>query len=175
MYNICIMSEVLNRPDDRPDDNFEKIFEGMVRGVTPSWEKEDDDISVPEQCKYCPIAMAALRKFNEYKKAVGELLRMASAEEEIVVVNMLTGERLSEGAIDRVCEITGKKLNELDKIKEEIVRLTNECEGPFVLVGYDDSRVVSVTTCGSSEMFKSGLDSQYELVRVQRYQEENKD
>ena len=175
MYNICIMSEVLNRPDDRPDDNFEKIFEGMVRGVTPSWEKEDDDISVPEQCKYCPIAMAALRKFNEYKKAVGELLRMASAEEEIVVVNMLTGERLSEGAIDRVCEITGKKLDELYKIKEEIVRLTNECEGPFVLVGYDGSRVVSVTTCGSSEMFKTGLDPQYELVRVQRYEEENED
>lgn len=172
MYNICTMSEVLSRPDD----NFEKIFEGMVRGVTPSWEKEDDDISVPEQCKYCPIATAALRKFNEYKKAVGELLRMASAEEEeIVVVNMLTGERLSEGATDRVCEITGEKLNELDKIKEEIVRLTNECEGPFVLVGYDGSRVVSVTTCGSSEMFKTGLDPQYELVRVQRYQEENKD
>ncbi len=172
MYNICTMSEVLSRPDD----NFEKIFEGMVRGVTPSWEKEDDDISVPEQCKYCPIATAALRKFNEYKKAVGELLRMASAEEEeIVVVNMLTGERLSEGATDHVCEITGEKLNELDKIKEEIVRLTNECEGPFVLVGYDGSRVVSVTTCGSSEMFKTGLDPQYELVRVQRYQEENKD
>ena len=54
MYNICTMSEVLSRPDD----NFEKIFEGMVRGVTPSWEKEDDDISVPEQCKYCPIATA---------------------------------------------------------------------------------------------------------------------
>jgi len=166
------MSEVLSSPDD----NFDEIFKGMVRGVTPSWEKEDDDISVPEQCKYCPIATAALRKFNEYKKAVGELLRMASAEEEeIVVVNMLTGERLSEGATDRVCEITGEKLNELDKIKEEIVRLTNECEGPFVLVGYDGSRVVSVTTCGSSEMFKTGLDPQYELVRVQRYQEENKD
>ena len=158
------------------NNNFEEIFEGMVREVTPSWEKKDDDISVPEQCKYCPIAMAALSKLYEYKKAVGELLRMASAgEEKVVVVNRLTGERLSEGAIDRVCEITGKKLNELDKIKEEIVRLTNECEGPFVLVGYDDSRVMSVTACGSSEMFKSGLDPQYELVRVQRYQEENKD
>jgi len=158
------------------NNNFEEIFEGMVREVTPSWEKKDDDISVPEQCKYCPIAMAALSKLYEYKKAVGELLRIASAEEEeIVVVNRLTGEIVSEGAIDSVCEITGKKLNELDKIKEEIVRLTNECEGPFVLVGYDGSRVVSVTTCGSSEMFKPGLDPQYELVRVQRYQEENKD
>ena len=172
MYNICTMSEVLSRPDD----NSEETFEEMVSEVTLPWEEEDDDISVPEQCKYCPIAMAALRKFNEYKKAVGELLRMTSAgEEKVVVVNRLTGERLSEGAIDRVCEITGKKLNELDKIKEEIVRLTNECEGPFVLVGYDDSRVMSVTACGSSEMFKSGLDPQYELVRVQRYQEENKD
>ena len=162
------MSEVLSSPDD----DFDKI----VSGITPSWEKEDDDISVPEQCKYCPIAMAALRKFNEYKKAVGELLRMASAEEEIVVVNMLTGERLSKGATDRVCEITGKKLNELDKIKEEIVRLTNGCEGLFVLIGSDGRRrTVSAATCGSDEMFKSGLDPQYELVRVQRYQEGNKD
>lgn len=171
MYNICTMSEVLSRPDD----NSEETFEEMVSGFTPSWA-EEDAILVPPQCEFCPIATAALRKFNEYKKAVGELLRMASAEEEeIVVVNMLTGERLSEGATDRVCEITGEKLNELDKIKEEVVRLTNECEGPFVLVGYDGSRVVSVTTCGSSEMFKTGLDPQYELVRVQRYQEENKD
>ena len=161
------MSEVLSSPDD----DFDKI----VSGITPSWEKEYA-IPVPPQCESCPRVMAALLELDEYKKAVGELLRMTSAgEEKVVVVNRLTGERLSEGAIDRVCEITGKKLNELDKIKEEIVRLTNECEGPFVLVGYDDSRVVSVTTCGSSEMFKSGLDSQYELVRVQRYQEENKD
>jgi len=162
------MSEVLSSPDD----NFEEI----VSEITPSWEKENA-IPVPPQCESCPRVMAALLELAEYKKAVGELLRMASAgeEEEVVVVNMLTGKRVSEGAIDRVCEITGKKLNELDKIKEEIVRLTNECEGPFVLVGYDDSRVVSVTTCGSSEMFKTGLDPQYELVRVQRYQEENKD
>jgi hypothetical protein len=165
------MSEVLSRPDD----NSEETFKEMVSEITPSWEKEDA-IPVPPQCESCPRVMAALLELDEYKKAVGELLRMTSAgEEKVVVVNRLTGERLSEGAIDRVCEITGKKLNELDKIKEEIVRLTNECEGPFVLVGYDDSRVVSVTTCGSSEMFKSGLDSQYELVRVQRYQEENKD
>ncbi len=171
MYNICTMSEVLSSSDN----NSEEIFEKIVSGITPSWEKEDA-ILVPPQCRNCPRVMAALLELDEYKKAVGELLRMTSAgEEKVVVVNRLTGERLSEGAIDRVCEITGKKLNELDKIKEEIVRLTNECEGPFVLVGYDDSRVVSVTTCGSSEMFKSGLDSQYELVRVQRYQEENKD
>jgi len=171
LYNICTMSEVLSRPDD----NSEETFKEMVSEITPSWEKEDA-IPVPPQCESCPRVMAALLELDEYKKAVGELLRMTSAgEEKVVVVNRLTGERLSEGAIDRVCEITGKKLNELDKIKEEIVRLTNECEGPFVLVGYDDSRVVSVTTCGSSEMFKSGLDSQYELVRVQRYQEENKD
>ena len=168
MYNIYTMSEVLSSPDD----NFEEI----VSEITPSWEKENA-IPVPPQCESCPRVMAALLELAEYKKAVGELLRMASAgeEEEVVVVNMLTGKRVSEGAIDRVCEITGKKLNELDKIKEEIVRLTNECEGPFVLVGYDDSRVVSVTTCGSSEMFKTGLDPQYELVKVQRYQEENKD
>ena len=173
MYNTCTMSEVLSRPDD----NSEETFKEMVSGFTPSWEKEDDDISVPEQCKYCPIAMAALRKFNEYKKAVGELLRMASAEEEIVVVNMLTGERLSEGAIDHVCEITGKKLNELDKIKEGIVRLTNECEGLFVLIGSDGRRrTVSVATCGSPEMSEPGLnDPQEELAIVQRYWEENED
>ena len=160
------------------NNNFEEIFEGMVREVTPSWEKKDDDISVPEQCKYCPIAMAALSKLYEYKKAVGELLRIASAEEEeeIVVVNRLTGEIVSEGAIDSVCEITGKKLNELDKIKEEIVRLTNECEGPFVLIGSYGPRTVSVATCGSSEMSRPGLnDPQEELAIVQRYEEENED
>ena len=78
MYNICTMSE----GSSGSNNNFEEIFEGMVREVTPSWEKKDDDISVPEQCKYCPIAMAALSKLYEYKKAVGELLRIASAEEE---------------------------------------------------------------------------------------------
>lgn len=110
MYNICTMSEFLSNPYD---------FEEIVSGVTPSWA-EEDAILVPPQCEFCPIATAALRKFNEYKKAVGELLRAASAgEEEVVVVNMLTGKRVSEGAIDRVCEITGKKLNELDKIKEK--------------------------------------------------------
>ena len=162
------MSEVLSSPDD----NFEEI----VSEITPSWEKENA-IPVPPQCESCPRVMAALLELAEYKKAVGELLRMASAEEEeIVVVNMLTGERLSEGATDRVCEITGKKLNELDKIKEEIVRLTNGCEGLFVLIGSDGRRrTVSAATCGSDEMFKSGLDPQYELVRVQRYQEGNKD
>ena len=166
------MSEGLSSPD-----NSKETFEDVVRGFTPSWEKEDDDISVPEQCKYCPIATAALRKFNEYKKAVGELLRMASAEEEeIVVVNMLTGERLSEGATDRVCEITGKKLNELDKIKEEIVRLTNECEGPFVFIGSYGPRTVSAAICGSSEMSEPGLnDPQEELAIVQRYWEGNED
>ena len=113
MYNICTMSEVLSGSDN----NFEEIFEGMVREVTPSWE---EDIPVPSQCEYCPIAMAALRELDEYKKAIRDLLRMASAEkEEIVVVNMLTGERVSEGAINHVCEIVGKKLNELDKIKEK--------------------------------------------------------
>ena len=165
------MSEGLSSPD-----NSKETFEDVVRGFTPSWEKEDDDISVSEQCKYCPIATAALRKFNEYKKAVGELLRMASAEEEIVVVNMLTGERLSEGATDRVCEITGEKLNELDKIKEKIVRLTNECEGPFVFIGSYGPRTVSAAICGSNEMSEPGLnDPQEELAIVQRYEEENED
>ena len=167
MYNIYTMSEVLSSPDD----NFEEI----VSGITSSWEKEDA-IIIPPQCESCPRVMAALLELAEYKKAVGELLRMASAEEEIVVVNMLTGERLSEGAIDRVCEITGKKLDELYKIKEKIVRLTNECEGPFVLIGSYGPRTVSVATCGSSEMSRPGLnDPQEELAIVQRYEEENED
>lgn len=157
------MSEVLSSPDD----NFEEI----VSEITPSWEKENA-IPVPPQCESCPRVMAALLELAEYKKAVGELLRMASAgeEEEVVVVNMLTGKRVSEGAIDRVCEITGKKLNELDKIKEEIVRLTNECEGPFVLVGYDDSHVLRVVICNSPEMYKSdrGKSQIGELVEVWR-------
>ena len=169
MYNICIMSEVLSGSDN----NFEEI----VSGITPSWEKEDA-IIVPPQCESCPRVMAALLELDEYKKAVGELLRMASAEEEeIVVVDVLTGERVSEGAIDRVCEITGKKLDELYKIKEEIVRLTNECEGPFVLIGSYGPRTVSVATCGSPEMFDSGLGEEQigEPVSVQRDLEKDED
>ena len=157
-------------------------FEEIVSGVTPSWA-EEDAILVPPQCEFCPIATAALHKFNEYKKAVGELLRMASAEEEeIVVVNMLTGERLSEGATDRVCEITGEKLNELDKIKEEIVRSTDKCKGPLDLEGSDDFQAVSITACGSSEMSEPdvsypqiGESVEIRRLRIQRYQEGNKD
>ena len=93
------MSEVLSSPDDD--------FDEIVSEITPSWEKEDA-ILVPPQCESCPRVMAALFELAEYKKAVGELLRMASAkEEEIVVVDVLTGERVSEGVIDYACKIAG--------------------------------------------------------------------
>lgn len=148
------MSEVLSRPDD----NSEETFEEIVRG----WEKEDDDIPVPQQCKYCPRVMAALLELDEYKKAVGELLRMASAEEEeIVVVDVLTGERVSEGVIDYACKIAGGKLGGLSekivKTQRRISIITKECEGPLVLGGSDGSRVVRVAMCDSPEVFYPSL------------------
>ena len=146
------MSEVLSSPDD---------FEKIVSEITPSWEKEDA-IPVPPQCESCPRVMEALRKLDEYKKAVGELLGMASAkEEEIVVVDVLTGERVSEGAIDYACKIAGGKLGGLsEKIAETqrgISIITKGCEGPLVIGGFDGHRTVSVATCGSPEVFKVGL------------------
>jgi len=153
LYNICIMSEVLSGSDN----NFEEI----VSGITPSWEKEDA-IIVPPQCESCPRVMAALLELDEYKKAVGELLRMASAEEEeIVVVDVLTGERVSEGVIDYACKIAGGKLGGLSekivKTQRYISIITKECEGPLTLGGSDGSRVVRVAMCDSPDVFYSGL------------------
>lgn len=153
MYNICTMSEVLSGSDD----NFEEI----VSGITPSWEKEDA-IIVPPQCESCPRVMAALLELDEYKKAVGELLRMASAEEEeIVVVDVLTGERVSEGVIDYACKIAGGKLGGLsEKIAEtqrHISTITKECKGPLVLRASDGYRFVNVAMCDSPKVFYSGL------------------
>ena len=153
MYNICTMSEVLSGSND----NFEEI----VSGITPSWEKEDA-IIVPPQCESCPRVMAALLELDEYKKAVGELLRMASAEEEeIVVVDVLTGERVSEGVIDYACKIAGGKLGGLsEKIAEtqrHISTITKECRGPLALRVSDGYRFVNVAMCDSPKVFYSGL------------------
>ena len=173
MYNICTMSEVLSSPDD----NFEEI----VSEITPSWEKENA-VPVPPQCESCPRVMAALFELDEYKKAVGELLRMASAEEEeIVVVDVLTGERVSEGVIDYACKIAGGKLGGLsEKIAEtqrHISTITKECKGPLALRASDGYRFVNVAMCDSPKVFYSGLGETQigEPVIIQRYQEENKD
>ena len=167
------MSEVLNGSDD----NFEKI----VSGITPSWEKEDA-IIVPPQCESCPRVMAALLELDEYKKAVGELLRMASAEEEeIVVVDVLTGERVSEGVIDYACKIAGGKLGGLsEKIAEtqrHISTITKECGGPLALRVSDGYRFVNVAMCDSPKVFYSGLGETQigEPVIIQRDLEGNKD
>ena len=172
MYNIYTMSEVLSSPDD----DFDKI----VSGITPSWEKEYA-IPVPPQCESCPRVMAALLELDEYKKAVGELLRMASAgEEEIVVVDVLTGERVSEGVIDYACKIAGGKLGGLsEKIAETqrgISIITKGCEGPLVLEGSDDSQDVCVVICNSPEMSKSdpGKPQIGEPVIIKR-EKKNKD
>lgn len=153
MYNIYTMSEVLSSPDD----DFDKI----VSGITPSWEKEDA-IIVPPQCESCPRVMAALLKLAEYNKAVGELLEMTLAkEEEIVVADVLTGERVSEGVIDYACKIAGGKLGGLsEKIAEtqrDISIITKGCKGPLALGGSDGSRAVRVAMCDSPEVFYSGL------------------
>lgn len=147
------MSEVLSSPDD----NFDEI----VSEITPSWEKKDA-IIVPPQCESCPRVMAALLELDEYKKAISDLLRMASAEEEeIVVVDVLTGERVSEGVIDYACKIAGGKLGGLsEKIAETqrgISIITKECKGPLAIGGSDGSRVVRVAMCDSPKVFYSGL------------------
>ena len=173
MYNIHTMSEVLSGSND----NFKEI----VSGITPSWEKEDA-IIVPPQCESCPRVMAALLELDEYKKAVGELLRMASAEEEeIVVVDVLTGERVSEGVIDHACKIAGGKLSGLSekivKTQRYISIIAKECEGPLTLGGSDGSRVVRVAMCDSPKVFYSGLGETQigEPVIIQRDLEGNKD
>lgn len=167
------MSEVLSGSND----NFEEI----VSGITPSWEKEDA-IIVPPQCESCPRVMAALLELDEYKKAVGELLGMASAkEEEIVVVDVLTGERVSEGVIDYACKIAGGKLGGLSekivKTQRYISIIAKECEGPLALRASDGYRFVNVAMCDSPKVFYSGLGETQigEPVIIQRYQEENKD
>ena len=131
--------------------------------------------------------MAALFELAEYKKAVGELLRMASAkEEEIVVVDVLTGERVSEGVIDYACKIAGGKLGGLsEKIAETqrgISIITKGCKGPLDLEGSDDFQAVSVTACGSPEMSEPdviypqiGEPVKIRRLRIQRYKEENED
>ena len=173
MYNICTMSEVLSGSND----NFEEI----VSGITPSWEKEDA-IPVPPQCEFCPRVMAALRELDEYKEAVGELLRMALAkEDEIVVVDILTGERVSEGVIDYACKIAGGKLGGLsEKIAETqrgISIITKGCEGPLTLGGSDGSRAVRVAMCDSPKVFYSGLGETQigEPVIIQRDLERDED
>ena len=167
------MSEVLSSPDD----NFDEI----VSEITPSWEKEDA-IPVPPQCESCPRVMAALLELDEYKKAVGELLRMASAEEEeIVVVDVLTGERVSEGVIDYACKIAGGKLGGLsEKIAEtqrHISTITKECKGPLALRASDGYRFVNVAMCDSPKVFYSGLGETQigEPVIIQRDLERNED
>ena len=173
MYNIHTMSEVLSGSDD----NFEEI----VSGITPSWEKEDA-IIVPPQCESCPKVMAALLELDEYKKAISELLRMASAEEEeIVVVDVLTGERVSEGVIDYACKIAGGKLGGLsEKIAEtqrHISTITKECRGPLALRASDGYRFVNVAMCDSPKVFYSGLGETQigEPVIIQRDLERNED
>lgn len=167
------MSEVLSGSDD----NFEEI----VSGITPSWEKEDA-IIVPPQCESCPKVMAALLELDEYKKAISELLRMASAEEEeIVVVDVLTGERVSEGVIDYACKIAGGKLGGLsEKIAEtqrHISTITKECRGPLALRASDGYRFVNVAMCDSPKVFYSGLGETQigEPVIIQRDLERNED
>ena len=173
MYNIHTMSEVLSGSND----NFKEI----VSGITPSWEKEDA-IIVPPQCESCPRVMAALLELDEYKKAISDLLRMASAEEEeTVVVDVLTGERVSEGVIDYACKIAGGKLGGLSekivKTQRYISIITKECEGPLTLGGSDGSRVVRVAMCDSPKVFYSGLGETQigEPVIIQRDLERNED
>ena len=149
MYNICTMSEVLSRPDD----NSEETFEEIVRG----WEKEDDDIPVPQQCKYCPRVMAMQDYLDSLKKSAACLVEAAMGDK---VIMSIDGETIDgDEAIRYLCKKAGEELNKLDEetntIREEIVRSTNGCKGPLVLEGSDDSQDVCVVICNSPEMSKS--------------------
>ena len=172
MYNICTMSEVLSRPDDRPDDNFEKI----VSGISP-WGKEDD-IPVPKPCIDCPRVMAMQDYLDSLKKSAAYLVEAAMGDK---VIMSIDGETIDGDEATRyLCKKAGEELNKLDKetdaIREEIVRSTDKCKGPLDLEGSDDFQAVSVTACGSPEMSKSdsGKPQIGEPVLIKR-KKKNKD
>lgn len=175
MYNICTMSE----GSSGSNNNFEEI----VSGFTPSWEKEDA-IPVPPQCEYCPRVMTMQDYLDSLKKSAACLVEAAMGDK---VIMSIDGKTIDEDEATRyLCKKAGEELDKLDKetdtIREEIVRSTDKCKGPLDLEGSDDFQAVSITACGSPEM--SEPDVSYPQIgepveiwrlRIQRYQEGNKD
>ena len=160
MYNICTMSEGLSGSNN----NFEEIV---------SWEeKEDDDRSVPERCRYCPRVMAIRDDLDALENSAKCLATAAMGDKVIISTDGKAidvdevAKRLREMALEKFDE-----WEEATKIaKEEIVRSTNGCKGPLALEGSDDSHVLRVVICNSPEMYKSdrGKSQIGEPVEVQR-------
>ena len=166
MYNICTMSEGLSGSNN----NFEEIV---------SWEeKEDDDRSVPERCRFCPRIMAIRDDLDALEKSA-ECLATAAMGDKVIIST--DGKAIDR---DEVAECLRKmaieKFNEWEEetkiAKEEIERSTNGCKGPLVLEGSDDSQDVCVVICNSPEMSKSdpGKPQIGEPVIIKR-EKKNKD
>lgn len=68
------------------NNNFEEIFEEMVSGFTPSWEKEDA-IPVPPQCEYCPRVMAMQDYLDSLKKSAAYLVEAAMGDKVIMSID----------------------------------------------------------------------------------------
>ena len=162
------MSEVLNSPNG----NFKKISEEMVSEVTSPCEEEDDDMSVPERCRYCPRLMAIRDDLDALENSAKCLATAAMGDKVIISTD---GKAIDVDEVaKRLREMALEKFDEWEKAtkiaKEEIVRSTNGCKGPLALGGSDGYRVVNVVTCGSPEVFEVGLGEMQigEPVMIQR-------
>ena len=161
------MSEVLSGSND----NFKEIV---------SWEeKEDDDRSVPERCRYCPRIMAIQDDLDALEKSA-ECLATAAMGDKVIIST--DGKAIDEDQVtEYLREMAIKKFNEWDEetkiAKEEIVRSTNGCKGPLALEGSDDSHDVCVVICNSPEMYKSdrGEEQIGEPVTIRRDLKKNED
>ena len=146
------------------NNNFEEIV---------SWEEEeDDDISVPERCRYCPRVMAIRDDLDALEKSAECLATAAMGDKVIISTDgkAIDGDEVAEC----LCKMALEKFDEWEEAtkiaKEEIVRSTNGCKGPLALEGSDDSHVLRVVICNSPEMYKSdrGKSQIGEPVEVQR-------
>ena len=162
------MSEVLNSPNG----NFKKISEEMVSEVTSPCEEEDDDMSVPERCRYCPRLMAIRDDLDALENSAKCLATAAMGDKVIISTD---GKAIDVDEVaKRLREMALEKFDEWEKAtkiaKEEIVRSTNGCKGPLALEGSDDSHVLRIVICNSPEMYKSdrGKSQIGELVEVWR-------
>ena len=120
------------------------------------------DIYIPEQCMSCPRITEALNKLDKYREAVNKLLEMAFSDDEVTLVNKVTGEVLDKDQSTKiVCKMAASGMDELDeniaKAQRDIYTLTNGCAGPLVLQASDGERRVSVYMCDSPEVFYLSL------------------
>ena len=168
------MSEVLNSPNG----NFKKISEEMVSEVTSPCEEEDDDMSVPERCRYCPRLMAIRDDLDALENSAKCLATAAMGDKVIISTDgkAIDGDEVAECLRKMAIEKFNEWEEETKIAKEEIERSTNGCKGPLVLEGSDDSQDVCVVICNSPEMSKSdpGKPQIGEPVIIKR-EKKNKD